>query len=64
MAICGMVKTTAGVATASAVATNGDQSAVDTCSPRARATIAAPACRAWYLPMCVSSCRPLASPMP
>ncbi|WP_347059904.1 hypothetical protein ABC795_05475 [Blastococcus sp. HT6-30] len=58
------MKTTDGVATSSAMSTNGDHGAVSTCSPRARATIAAPAWRAWYLPMWVSCARPLTSPTP
>src|SRR5215203_672379 len=64
LATCGMVNTTDGVAYVSAVATNGDQSEVSTSWPRARATIAAPAWRAWYLPMWVSCRRPLTSPTP
>ncbi len=51
-ATCGSVKTTRGEPAASARAGAGSR-------PRIRSE----AIRAWYLPMCVSSARPLTSPI-
>ena len=58
-ATCGSVKVTCGTLPASAMSVNRDPVGG---RPSARAAMTAPQIRAWYLPMWVSSARPVMSP--